>query len=206
MFIKQKQSLGIVVADIDFFFSHRFELAKKLSEKYQILVISDLREADMSKLAKHSFIKFVQLKSRARINKFININVSYSTGKYIFKEFVDNGSNFSGNNIPGIPNDILTLSLEYKTKNELLLNLNFKSIGDIYANNSNTVVINDSNTLNIKIGKEFQLSKTSIYPFFIINNIFENNYYDNIRINAFGGRYYEPAPKRTIFGGIKFTL
>lgn len=140
------------------------------------------------------------------INKFININVSYSTGKYIFKEFIDNGSNFSGNNIPGIPNDILTLSLEYKTKNELLLNLNFKSIGDIYANNSNTVVINDSNTLNIKIGKEFQLGKTSIYPFFIINNIFENNYYDNIRINAFGGRYYEPAPKRTIFGGIKFTL
>ena len=102
--------------------------------------------------------------------------------------------------------DILTLSLEYKTKNELLLNLNFKSIGDIYANNSNTVLINNSNTLNIKIGKEFQLSKTSIYPFFIINNIFENNYYDNIRINAFGGRYYEPAPKRTIFGGIRITL
>jgi glycosyltransferase involved in cell wall biosynthesis len=80
MSIKQKQSLGIVVADIDFFFSHRFELAKKLSEKYQILVISDLRKADMSKLAKHSFIKFVQLKSRARINKFINI---ISTIRYI---------------------------------------------------------------------------------------------------------------------------
>ena len=43
MSIKQKQSVGIVVADINFFFSHRFGLVKKLSENYQILVISDLR-------------------------------------------------------------------------------------------------------------------------------------------------------------------
>ena len=80
MSVKQKHSLGIVVADIDFFFSHRIELAKKLSEKYQILVISDLRNSNKSKLAKHSFIKFVHLKSRAKKNKFINI---FSIIRYI---------------------------------------------------------------------------------------------------------------------------
>tara|TARA_B110000305_G_scaffold53294_1_gene58566 strand:- start:2051 stop:3178 length:1128 start_codon:yes stop_codon:yes gene_type:complete len=80
MSIKQKKSLGMVVADTDFFFSHRFELAKKLSEKYQILVICDLSDANMSKLAKYSFIKFVHLKSRARKNKFINV---ISTIRYI---------------------------------------------------------------------------------------------------------------------------
>ena len=80
MSIKQKNSLGMVVADTDFFFSHRFELAKKLSEKYQILVICDLSDANISKLAKYSFIKFVHLKSRAKKNKFINI---ISTIRYI---------------------------------------------------------------------------------------------------------------------------
>ena len=34
----------------------------------------------------------------------------------------------------------------------------------------------------------------------------DEEYFDNIRINAFGGRHYEPAPKRTIFGGIRITL
>ena len=81
MSAKQKHSLGMVVADIDFFFSHRIELAKKLSEKYQILVISDLRNVNKFKLAKHSFIKFVHLKSRAKKNKFINV---LSTLRYIF--------------------------------------------------------------------------------------------------------------------------
>ncbi len=80
MSIKQKQSVGMVVADINFFFSHRFGLVKKLSENYQILVISDLRNINESELAKHSFIQFIHLKSRAKKNKFINM---LSTIRYI---------------------------------------------------------------------------------------------------------------------------
>ena len=66
MSVKQKHSLGIVVADIDFFFSHRIELAK-IIEKYQILVISDLRNSNKSKLA-NSFIKFITLSQEQKIN------------------------------------------------------------------------------------------------------------------------------------------
>jgi iron complex outermembrane receptor protein len=127
-------------------------------------------------------------------------------GDYVFKEFIENNFNYKGNKIPGIPNDIFTLSIEHKTKNELFLNLNFKNIGTIYANNSNTIKIDKFNTFNFKIGKEFKLSRSIVYPYLIISNVFDKKYFDNIRINAFGGRYYEPAPKRTIFGGIRITL
>ena len=138
-------------------------------------------------------------------NKTI-LSSSYSQGNYIFKEFNDNGNNYRGNKIPGIPNNVLTISVEHKTKKELSLNLNFKKIGAIYANNSNTTKIDDFSTLNFKIGKEIKLYKSVIYPFLIINNIFEKKYFDNIRINAFGGRHYEPAPERTIFGGLRIIL
>ena len=50
MSIKDKPSLCMVVADIDFFFSHRVALAKKLSEKFQIIVISEIKESHESKL------------------------------------------------------------------------------------------------------------------------------------------------------------
>ena len=134
------------------------------------------------------------------------ISSSYSLGDYVFKKFIENNFNYKGNKIPGIPNDIFTLSIEHKTKNELFLNLNFKNIGTIYANNSNTIKVDEFNTFNFKIGKKFKLSRSIIYPYLIISNVFDKEYFDNIRINAFGGRYYEPAPKRTIFGGIRFTL
>ena len=134
------------------------------------------------------------------------ISSSYSLGNYVFKEFIENNFDYKGNKIPGIPNNIFTLSIEHKTINELFLNLNFKNIGALYANNSNTIKVDEFNTFNFKIGKKFKLSRSIVYPYLIISNVFDKEYFDNIRINAFGGRYYEPAPKRTIFGGIRFTL
>ena len=72
MSIKYKPSLCFVVADIDFFFSHRVDLAKKLSNKFQIIVISDIKESCESRLLKYDFIKFVHLKSRVSENKLKN--------------------------------------------------------------------------------------------------------------------------------------
>ena len=35
-----------------------------------------------------------------------------------------------------------------------------------------------------------------------VNNLFDEDYNNNIRINAFGGRYFEPAPERNGYIGI----
>jgi iron complex outermembrane receptor protein len=35
-----------------------------------------------------------------------------------------------------------------------------------------------------------------------INNLFDESYNNNIRINAFGGRYFEPATGRNVYVGI----
>ena len=147
----------------------------------------------------------IEIAGLLKLNNTI-LSSSYSSGDYYFKDFSENSNDYSGNKIPGIPKNIFTLSLEHRTKNNVFLNFNFKNIGEIYADNSNVTKIDKFNTLNFKMGKEFEISKSVIYPYLIINNIFQSEYFDNIRINAFGGRYYEPAPKRTIFGGIRVTF
>jgi len=43
-------------------------------------------------------------------------------------------------------------------------------------------------------------------PFIGANNILDQTYNDNIRINAFGGRYFEPAAGVNIYGGIRLLL
>ena len=48
MSIENKQSLAFVVSDIDFFFSHRIDLAKKLSDNFEIFVFTDCSEKDKS--------------------------------------------------------------------------------------------------------------------------------------------------------------
>jgi iron complex outermembrane receptor protein len=39
-----------------------------------------------------------------------------------------------------------------------------------------------------------------------IQNLFDKTYIDNIRINAFGGRYYETALPRQVFLGLNATF
>jgi iron complex outermembrane recepter protein len=35
-----------------------------------------------------------------------------------------------------------------------------------------------------------------------VNNLFDERYPGNVRINAFGGRYFEPAPDRNLYAGV----
>ena len=153
---EQKNTLGMVIADIDFFFSHRFELAKKLSEKYQILIISDLRNADISELTKHNFIKYIHLKSRAKKNKFINI---FSTIRYIFRLAAALKSN--------------------KIDNAFFITLESSMIGAIaskYLNIKRYYVISGAYVL--KESNKIKLIATKIFTYFKSVNdnfIFQNN-------------------------------
>ena len=47
---------------------------------------------------------------------------------------------------------------------------------------------------------------STISLFVGVNNIFDERYFSNVRINAFGGRAYEPAPGQHIYGGISVRL
>ena len=47
------------------------------------------------------------------------------------------------------------------------------------------------------------MSNTKFDAFVSLNNILNEKYFDNIRINAFGSRYYEPAPGFNIMFGVR---
>jgi iron complex outermembrane receptor protein len=55
---------------------------------------------------------------------------------------------------------------------------------------------------NVRFGANLDLGSTRVSPFLGINNITDETYYSNIRINAFGGRFYEPAPDRNFYAGV----
>ena len=70
----------------------------------------------------------------------------------------------------------------------------------MYADNSNKTIIDDYKKIDLTILKDFNISNKNWNGFISINNLTNTKYFDNIRINAFGSRYYEPAP------GINFML
>ena len=60
--------------------------------------------------------------------------------------------------------------------------------------------------IRVQAAKSFRLNKMKISLSGGINNLFNVRYFDNIRLNAFGGRFYEPAPGRNVYFGINVGI
>ncbi len=130
-------------------------------------------------------------------------NLNYTLSKNRFKEFRLDGNDLSENLIPGIPSQMLDLELLLKLSRGRTLILTNRLIGERYADNLNETLVSSYNIFNVKYSKEiFKKSQFSLG----VNNLFNEDFYDNIRINAFGKRYYEPAPKRNFYFGINFSF
>ena len=131
------------------------------------------------------------------------LNLSYTNAKNTFNDFVLDGKNLNGLSLPGIPNQILDIELIFNLSNKSDLLINNRLIGELYADNLNETEVSSYNLFNITYSKKI-FNSSEIY--LGVNNLFDVNYFDNIRINAFGKRYYEPAPKRNFHFGLNFSL
>ena len=127
---------------------------------------------------------------------------AFNYGAIEFDNYQLEEKNLSGNKLPGIPQQQFFASSSYNFSNGLgIMSLN-QYCGSIYSDDSNQNKISPYFISNLKAWKSF-----NNFEFFLgINNLFDRKYNDNIRINAWGKRYYEPAPLRNFYFGISYTF
>ena len=131
------------------------------------------------------------------------VDVSYTWSDFTFDDFVDdNGNDFSGNALPGLPEQFGYLGLRYRNERGLSIVWDNTYSGELYANNANDVRVPSYFVSSIRATYEFTSGDWMLQPFVGINNLFDESYNSNIRINAFGARYYEPAPDMNVYAGI----
>ena len=133
----------------------------------------------------------------------IGITLSYTYSDFTFADFIDdNGNDYSGNRIPGTVEQLLFAELSYRHPAGWFGALDALRVGDQFANNANSVS-DDAYTLsNLRLGFDASRGGATFSPFAGVNNLFGRSYNSNIRLNAFGGRFYEPGPARNIYVGV----
>ena len=135
----------------------------------------------------------------------LQTTVSYTYSDFTFTDFVDaSGNNFDGNVIPGTVRNMFYGELTYRSgkwyASGELLHAD-KQFGD----NANAVAIDGYTLGNLRLGYDAEIGDLSISPFLGINNIFSETYTANVRLNPFGGRYYEPGPPRNGYAGVSLN-
>ena len=131
-----------------------------------------------------------------------------ATGTYTWSDFtfdrftaVD-GTDYAGNRIPGVPEHLFNFDLAWDHSSGFYAGWDILYVGSFYANNANTVKTDSYVVSNLRTGYRWQSGSWTFEPFAGVNNLFDEEYNANIRLNASFGRYYEPAPERNGYAGI----
>ena len=124
-----------------------------------------------------------------KFGKAVVLNASYTHAKYKFENQGVNG------NLAGIPKSNFLFEWLYNYK-DTYLKLDIKYVNSLFADNNNEVIVPSYMLSNISIKNKFIFKSFALDIALQIRNLFNKHYFDNIRTNAFGSRFYEPASLR----------
>ena len=150
--------------------------------------------------------KGIEIIFNHNISKKINFDNSYTFSDFKFREFTSGSNNLNDNYLPGIPKNIFNSNISYKTENGLIFLTELIYNDKIYSSNNNDVFEKPYWLSNFKISKKINNKNLFWDIYFGLSNIFNTHYSDNIRLNAFGGRFFEPAPLRNFYLGLNLKV
>ena len=137
--------------------------------------------------------------------KNLNLTGSFTHSNLKFAKF-DNTPEAQGRRLPGVPKNHGSLSLNYNNYEGLFASWDIDFTGKIYTNNINSVSDTSYLISNLVFGQTYKIGKYNLVGKFGINNLFDKDYNQEIRIQDATSRFFEPAPKRNFFGSLEFQL
>ncbi len=136
----------------------------------------------------------------------LNVWNSFSYQPYRFDNYVVGTSVFSGNKLTGVPRTVNVSGVDIKTKHNWYTNITFNYTYSIPLNDANTVYASDYRLLQLKLGKQILAGKTTINIFAGADNLLDQAYSLGNDINAAGSRFFNAAPTRSYYGGLKIEF
>jgi iron complex outermembrane receptor protein len=161
---------------------------------------------DFFRNAGRSERKGIELAMNLRLAPGVRWQTSYTAMDATYRDYVTAGGNFSGNSEPGIPAHQLFTELSYRSAAGAFGSLDLQFVDRFELNDANTASNNAYTLLNARLGYSAKIGHSRLIPFIALNNLLNQKYNGQTRINAFGGRFFEPSPRLTVFGGLTWRL
>tara|TARA_R110001592_G_scaffold60125_3_gene182760 strand:- start:138 stop:2453 length:2316 start_codon:yes stop_codon:yes gene_type:complete len=137
----------------------------------------------------------------------LSTSLSYTFHAFEYKNYVNDGDDFSGNALPGTAKKVVNIQVNASFIYDLDVNLSYHYSDAIPLNDENTVYSRPYNLWNINYSYLIPKKKKIQWELFGgVNNIFDVDYSLGNDLNAFGNRYFQPAPARNYFFGARLKL
>jgi len=140
----------------------------------------------------------LELAARARLDRQWRLSAGYTWSDFEFDRFVSPDGDFSGNRLPGVPRHHGFGALDWTGPAGYRAGIDLRAASEVIADNANTAASPAYAVVDLHGGRTFALAGVDVDVSAGIANLFNERYIDNVRVNAFGGRFFEPAPDRSV--------
>lgn len=131
----------------------------------------------------------------------VELSASYTGGRFVFLDEA-----LEGNRLPGVPDHRLYAGLEVRP-GAFWGRADVEAVSAYYVNDTNTEENEAYAVVDLWLGhRGLEIGGVRVQPFGAVRNLFDRSYSGSIVINAAGGRFYEPAPGRSIVVGLQASL
>lgn len=146
--------------------------------------------------------KGVEVGLEAEVLAGLDFTLAYTYTDLAFDRFASNVG-AEGEHLPGVPRHYAYFELDYQHSSGLYVKWDWAHVGSLYADNLNLTRVGSYDVSNLVFGRDFRFGRLTVMPNFGINNLFDEDYNQEIRIEDSTSRFFAPAPDRNIFGGVR---
>jgi iron complex outermembrane receptor protein len=144
---------------------------------------------------------------QAGLLRGLQLSTSFTYSHFEFQNYRSGDQDYSGNQLTGVPRQVLASGLSLLLPRDLTLALQHQYVGRIPLNDANAFYADAYHLLQAKVRwQALTLRKTRLEFQAGADNLLNSRYSLGNDINAFGNRFYNPAPLRNFYAGLGLTI
>jgi len=151
-------------------------------------------------------IDYALLRNSKGFVRDLLFGTAYTGQFFTFENYQKRGQDFSGNALTGVPKHNLVSRMDVRTRVGLYLNFTHQFTEEIPLDDANTIYQDAYSLVNLRLGWVKQHGNWNLEIFAGVDNLLDATYSLGNDLNAFAGRFYQPAPTRNGYGGVKVGL
>lgn len=152
----------------------------------------------------------IKFRHKGSANQWLShFNLGFNLGiqAYTFNEFQTVSEDFSGNEIPGIPEVNYSVVSDVTIRGRLSVRANYRFFDAMPLNNENSAYSEPYDLLDLRLGYLLPIGDQFFLDLYVgAENALDVSYSSFFRLNANDGRYFNPQAGRTFYAGLKFTF
>ncbi|HYJ65411.1 MAG TPA: TonB-dependent receptor, partial [Parafilimonas sp.] len=146
------------------------------------------------------------IRNKNSLIKDLSISNSFTYQPYKFNSYLSGTKNYAGNRETGVPKYIDVITLDMNASTGIYFNANANFTSSIPLTDANDIYADAYKLLQLKLGYKNHFNNTMLDFYFGIDNLLNEKYSLGNDLNAIGGRYFNAAPRRNYFAGVRINF